>query len=339
MAMRRSASEPISHKAMAMVSAANATGSAWKLPPEMTSLSRAKTSGLSVTPFASRLRVAAACRRTSSTAPMTCGWQRTEYGSCTRSSPVRCDARMALPPMSARKAAATSICPRCREASWMRGSKGPSEPRTASVVSAPVTRAAWKMRSASNRPARASAVETCVPLSKARPSLAPSASGSRPARCRACAAGISLAVDEERADAHQGGRHMGERREIAGRRRGALAGDDRRKALAAGTREEVDRGPAHARGSLGEAGELQRHRQTNDRAGEGLADAGCVRQDEVALQGGEIDCRDAHAGELAEAGRDPVDGLAFRDDGGDRLRALPRPRSGSARSRATSAPK
>ena len=113
---------------------------------------------------------------------------------------------------------------------------------------------------------------------------------------------------------------MGERREIAGRRRGALAGDDRRKTLPQARREEVDRGPAHPRGSLGEAGELQRHRQTNDRAGEGLADAGCVRQDEVALQGGEIDGRDAHAGELAEAGRDPVDGLAFRDDGGDRLR-------------------
>ena len=33
-ATRRSASEPISHKASAIMSAANATGSAWKLPPD-----------------------------------------------------------------------------------------------------------------------------------------------------------------------------------------------------------------------------------------------------------------------------------------------------------------
>ena len=62
MAMRRSASEPISHTAIASMSAANATGSAWKLPPDSASPVSAKISGLSETPLASVVSVAAACR-------------------------------------------------------------------------------------------------------------------------------------------------------------------------------------------------------------------------------------------------------------------------------------
>ena len=53
MAMRRSASEPISQMAIASMSAANATGSAWKLPPDSASPVSAKISGLSETPLAS----------------------------------------------------------------------------------------------------------------------------------------------------------------------------------------------------------------------------------------------------------------------------------------------
>jgi hypothetical protein len=59
MAMRRSASEPISQIARAMVSAAKATGSAWKLPPDRASPVSGKISGLSVTPLASVSSVAA----------------------------------------------------------------------------------------------------------------------------------------------------------------------------------------------------------------------------------------------------------------------------------------
>ncbi len=89
MAMRRSASEPISQTASAIMSAANATGSAWKLPPDSAVSSSAKISGLSETPFASVSSVSAAWRSTSSAAPITCGWQRRQYGSCTRSSPTQ----------------------------------------------------------------------------------------------------------------------------------------------------------------------------------------------------------------------------------------------------------
>ena len=54
MAVRRSDSEPISQIAMAIMSAAKATGSAWKLPPESTSSLPPRSredQGLSDTPF------------------------------------------------------------------------------------------------------------------------------------------------------------------------------------------------------------------------------------------------------------------------------------------------
>jgi hypothetical protein len=53
MAMRRSAIEPISQTARAIMSAAKATGSAWKLPPDRASSVSGKISGLSETPLAS----------------------------------------------------------------------------------------------------------------------------------------------------------------------------------------------------------------------------------------------------------------------------------------------
>ncbi|MCY1446164.1 hypothetical protein D9M71_627130 [compost metagenome] len=58
--IRRSESEPISAIANARLSAAIATGSAWKLPPEITSPSAAKTRGLSDTAFASIANTSAA---------------------------------------------------------------------------------------------------------------------------------------------------------------------------------------------------------------------------------------------------------------------------------------
>ena len=41
---------------------------------------------------------------------------------------MRCEARIALPAISARKAAATSIWPRWPRSAWMRASNGVSEP-------------------------------------------------------------------------------------------------------------------------------------------------------------------------------------------------------------------
>ena len=62
---------------------------------------------------------------------------------------------------------------------------------TASTDSAPATNAAASARSAANRPASASAVDTCVPLSSARPSFGPRLTGCRPARASASRAGMT----------------------------------------------------------------------------------------------------------------------------------------------------
>ena len=155
MAVRRSLIEPISHTAIASMSAAKATGSAWKLPPLRASPVSVNTSGLSDTPLASISSVVAAWRITSRAAPITCGWQRRQYGSCTRTSLSRCDSRMAEPAINARSAAAVAICPRWPRIWWMRGSNGVSEPLAASTDSAPVTSAAWNTVSISNSPASA----------------------------------------------------------------------------------------------------------------------------------------------------------------------------------------
>ena len=75
-ATRRSASAPSSAIAMAAPSAAKATGSAWKLPPETSSPESAKWIGLSETAFASIASTPSERRSWSRQAPTTCGWQR-----------------------------------------------------------------------------------------------------------------------------------------------------------------------------------------------------------------------------------------------------------------------
>ena len=122
---------------------------------------------------------------------MTCGWQRNEYGSCTREQ-SRCEARISLPRSERGIRAATAICPGWPRISWMRSSNGVSLAFSASTDMAPATMAAASTSSAPNNPARASAVDTCVPLMSARPSLAPSLHGARPARARPSAAASTL---------------------------------------------------------------------------------------------------------------------------------------------------
>ena len=87
MAMRRSAIEPISQSASAIMSAAKATGSAWKLPPEK----HLAVVGEDQRIVGDAVRLDHQRRRRLAqeveAAPITCGWQRRQYGSCTRSSP------------------------------------------------------------------------------------------------------------------------------------------------------------------------------------------------------------------------------------------------------------
>ena len=130
----------------------------------------------------------------------------------------------------------------------------------------------------------------------------------------------ALAGEVDLADAEHRRRHVGERREVARCADRALARDHgNRLARQHGFQHEEGLGP-HPGGAAAEAGELERHHQPHRGPPHRLADAGRVRQHDVALEGGEVGSRDAHMGEPAEAGVDPVDRLAFGKDGGDRLR-------------------
>ncbi|MCY1374247.1 hypothetical protein D9M69_615760 [compost metagenome] len=110
-AMRRSDSAPISASASARLSAASATGSAWKLPPEITSPCSTNTRGLSDTAFDSIRSTSATWRICVRQAPITWGWQRKEYGSCTFPQSM-CEWPTSLSsPSRSRNTAATAIWP------------------------------------------------------------------------------------------------------------------------------------------------------------------------------------------------------------------------------------
>ena len=97
----------------------------------------------------------------------------------------------------------------------MRGSNGFSDPLIASSDKAPTTSAVPNTSSAPNSPTSPSAVDTCVPLSSASPSL-----GAEHERFDAGAAqtfprGHAFAIDPDFADTDQRRRQVRERRQIA----------------------------------------------------------------------------------------------------------------------------
>ncbi len=107
--------------------------------------------------------------------------QRSEYASCTRGSPSRCDSRISLASSSPRNSAAERSWKGCGRAAWMRASKGSGVPRTASRL---IAAAAWAVRhktQASCTSSAASPACACVPFTNASPSFASSSIGSSPA--------------------------------------------------------------------------------------------------------------------------------------------------------------
>src|ERR1700733_9503759 len=272
-------------------------------------------SGLSETPLASMRRVVAAWRRRSRQAPITWGWQRRQYGSWIRSSPVRCEARMALPASSPRRAAATSICPAWRLSAWMRPSNGVSDPRAPSVDNAPVAKAELNSVSALNKPTSALAVENCVPLSSASPSLGRGVIGSSPTSASAAAAGAMRSPPRATPPAppppavHRP-RHMGGGPQTARGARRSLRRDHRRDAARQHGLDEGNRLRLDARCALRQAAELQRHHEPRCRDRRRFAHARSVREDNVALKFSEVCGLDANARQFAEAGINSVDRFA-----------------------------
>ena len=252
--MRRSAIAPISAIATAIASAASATGSAWKLPPEMMLAVAANTSGLSVTALASRSSTSAAWRSWSRQAPTTCGWQRSEYGSCTRSSPSRCEWRIALPCEQRAVVPRHVDLPGWPRSAWMRGSNGPSLPRAASTVSAPTTSAASSTGSKLSSACKRERGRDLRAVDQRQAFLGRELQRRDAGVAQALrAAGLRAPSTRNLALADQRQRHVRQRREVARRADRALARHERQQAGVVHREQRVDHRFAHARAAAREA--------------------------------------------------------------------------------------
>ena len=121
---------------------------------------------------------------------------------------------------------------------------------------------------------------------------------------------------------------MGERGQVARRPHRPLARHHGGEATVQHRPEDGHRLRPHPRGTLPQAGQLQRHHQASDRHRHRLADPGGVRQDEVSLERREVAGRDPHPGQLPEAGVDAVHRLAAGHDGGHGVRGAGDEREG-----------
>ena len=180
-------------------------------------------------------------------------------------------------------------------------------------------------RSASASRSAPMAPISCVPLSSARPSFAPSVSGSRPASRRASERRHDLAAELHLAAADERQREVGERREVAGGADAALLGHDRVDARPQEVEEPVDdQRPAAAVAERERVGPQQEHRADD------LARERRARRRPRGSSAGSWSWPaslgvDERRGQVAEAGRHAVDDGALGDEGLDDVARLLHP--------------
>jgi hypothetical protein len=125
--------------------------------------------------------------------------------------------------------------------------------------------------------------------------------------------GDRAAASAHLADAQQHGRHMGQRRQVAGGTDRALGRDARVDAGIDQLHQRLQHAPPHAGVAEREAVDLQDHDQAHEPVIEQRPGAGGMRQHEAALQLGHLIVGDARTRQRAEAGVDAVDGAALAD--------------------------
>ncbi len=116
------------------------------------------------------------------------------------------------------------------------------------------------------------------------------------------------------ADAEEGERHMGERRQVAGGANGAFRRDARIEALVIELEQPLDEERPHAGIASGEALDLERERQAHSLVCEHGAGARRVRQHDVPLQRFELAVGDAGLRQAPEPSVDAVCGLTGGKD-------------------------
>ena len=140
-----------------------------------------------------------------------------------------------------------------------------------------------------------------------------------------------LPADIDRAIAHQRCRHVRKRREVARRADASLRRDQRHGVTIEQRLERVDDFAANAGVAAAEADQLENDHQPGDVARQRIAEAGAMRQDQVGLQLRQPMRGDSRVGEDAEACVDAIDGVAVRDDAVDGRARLRRCGSGRRR--------
>ncbi len=151
------------------------------------------------------------------------------------------------------------------------------------------------------------AVVSWLPLVRAKPSLAVSATGSRPARARATRAGRRSPAKCRLALADQGEGDMGERRQIAARPDRPFPGHDGQHVTGEHRHQPLDNQRPHAALAKGQGVGAKNQEGAHDGRFERRSDAGGMAAHEVQLQRRDLVGGDPAVGEMAEAGRDAVD--------------------------------
>ncbi len=122
---------------------------------------------------------------------------------------------------------------------------------------------------------------------------------------------------------------MGERRQITRCPDRPLCGNNRYDARAVDLLDPVDQFDANAGGASGKRNTFQRHHQTDDIRRQRLANAGCVRADEILLQQGQAVPIDPDGSQLAKACIHAVNCLALPDPPGERPHRVGNPGIGA----------
>ena len=241
---------------------------------------------------------------------MTCGMQRMEYGSCTRPQ-CGCEGSIWLPSSRARTAAATAICLAGRARRVDARIERFDRALMASSERAGHQRGTEHVLGAEH-PASASAVDTCVPLSSASPSLGPSTKGCRPG-------GHGLAARHHLPSTVAWPSPISTQARCASGARSPEAPTEPLAGMTGSTLALASASSASTMAGGCPSGARQAHglvastRRTTP-SGSASPVPTPVRKHQVALQLGQALVGDLRAGQLAEAGVDAVDHLVFLND-------------------------
>ncbi len=151
--------------------------------------------------------------------------------------------------------------------------------------------------------------------------LWPEAHGRETGALQAFCGGKNFAVVAYLTDAHQRRRHVRQRCEIARCADRSLCRDARIDLLVGQGQQRLNHFPADAGIALRKRCRFHYQNQPHNLIAQGFAGAGAMRQDQVALEFGQLVVVDTDAGELAEAGIDRVDRPAGRNQMRDRCKA------------------